>query len=99
MARIDIKQSINQADADKITACLYQQKGVNHVLVNPESRIAIFTFFPLQNSGDNIVNNFKANSGYQANRYLPSEEELKSGCPVAANSLSGKLAGYLKKVF
>jgi len=34
MARIDIKQPITQADADKITTWLYQQKGIDHVLVN-----------------------------------------------------------------
>ncbi|BAV06680.1 hypothetical protein [Filimonas lacunae] len=99
MARIDIKQDIHQSDVDKITACLYKQKGVNHVLVNPESKIAVFTFFALQNNGDNIVNNFKATSGYKAERNLPSKEELKSGCPVSSNSVSGRLAAYLKHVF
>jgi len=60
MARIDIRQEIGLADADKITAWLYRQKGVDHVLVNPQSDIVIFTFAPLQNSADRIVQDFKA---------------------------------------
>ena len=82
LARMDIKQAIGQADADKITAWLYQQKGVDHVLVNPQSDIAIFSFAPLQNDADRIVANFTREMPYKALRFKPSAEELKSGCPV-----------------
>ena len=34
MARIDIKQAITQDQANKITAWMVHQKGVDHVLVN-----------------------------------------------------------------
>jgi hypothetical protein len=37
MARIDFKQDINQEDADKITAWLYQQKGVDHIFINTKT--------------------------------------------------------------
>lgn len=99
MARIDINEAITKTDADKITTWLYQQKGVNHVLCNPESRIAVFTFFPVKANGNAIVQHLGTELGYKASRYMPSEEELRSGCPVAANSFSGKLASYIKKVF
>jgi hypothetical protein len=82
LARMDIKQAIGQADADKITAWLYQQKGVDHVLVNPQSDIAIFSFAPVQNDADRIVANFTREMPYKAQRYKPAAEKMKSGCPV-----------------
>ena len=90
LARIDIKQDIDQADAEKITAWLYRQKGVDHVMVNPQTDIAIFSFAPLQNDADRIVADFTRQMPYKALRYKPSAEEMKSGCPVAANSDRGR---------
>lgn len=100
LVRIDIKQDIDQAEADKITAWLYQQKGVDHVLVNPQSDIAIFSFAPVQNNADRIVADFSREMPYPAaQRYRPSEEEMKSGCPVAATSMSYKVYSLIKRIF
>jgi hypothetical protein len=83
MARIDIRQDINQDDSSKITTWLYQQKGIDHVLVNPKSDIVIFTFFPVKTTADRIVRDFKSNFNYKAERFVPSAADLHSGCPVA----------------
>lgn len=83
MARIDLHQRIGRADADSITAWLYRQKGVNHVLVNSLASIAVFTFAPAKNSAGGIVRAFKASLPYsKAERYLPTEVMMKSGCPI-----------------
>src|ERR1700759_1189401 len=71
MARIDVKQDMNAQDAQKISDWLYRQKGVEHVLVNPESHIAVFTFAPVLNSADKIVQEFRAALPYKAERFLP----------------------------
>ncbi len=55
MARIDLHQPIGRTDADSITAWLYRQKGVDHVLVNPKSAIAVFTFSPVLANAGQIV--------------------------------------------
>lgn len=99
MARIDIKDSIDTDDANKITSWLYQQKGINHVLVNPKTRIVVFTFFPVKTSGDQIVKNFQASFNYQATRYVPTEAEIQSGCPVISNPVGSKLYTYIKHIF
>jgi hypothetical protein len=44
MARIDFKQNITPTEANNITAWLYQQNGVAHLLCNPILKIAVFTF-------------------------------------------------------
>jgi hypothetical protein len=99
MVRVDIKQDIDQADAGKITAWLYQQKGVDHVLVNPQSDIAIFSFAPVQNNADRIVAGFKRELPYRAERYKPTAEEMKGGCPVAKTSVSYKVYAFIKSIF
>ena len=87
MARLDLKEPIQQTDADKITAWLYQQKGIDHVLANAQTGIVVFTFFPIKTSGNQIVADFKSQLPYKADRYIPTEAELKSGCPVASTSV------------
>jgi len=99
MARIDIKQDIDQTDADKITAWLYSRKGVDHVLVNPQSDIVIFSFAPVQNNANRIVADFKREMPYRAERYTPTAEEMKGGCPVAKTSVSYKVYAFIKNIF
>jgi hypothetical protein len=99
MARIDVKQDITQDDANKITAWLYQQKGIDHVLVNPKTDIVIFTFFPITTSAGQIVKDFNASLPYKGQRYLPTAEEMTTGCPVASTSVSYKVYHFFKHVF
>jgi hypothetical protein len=99
MARIDIKQDINQGDADKIATWLYQQKGIDHVLVNPQSDIVIFTFFPIKTTADRIVHDFKSYFPYKAERFVPSAADLQSGCPMASTSKTYKIYNFLKNIF
>lgn len=99
MARIDIKNSLNQADADKISTWLYQQKGVNHVLVNPQSKIVVFTYYPVKESGDQIVKNFQTSFNYDATRHIPTKEEVESGCPALPENVTTKIGSYVKRIF
>ena len=91
MARIDIKQPINQEQANEIAAWMFHQKGVDHVLVNAQTDIVIFTFAPLKANGNQIVKNFKANFKLKADRFMPSDAQMKSGCPMAASSFTYKI--------
>ena len=99
MARIDVRQDINQEDANKITAWLYQQKGIDHVLVNPQTDIVIFTFYPIKTNADQIVKDFNTSLPYKGQRYLPSAAEMTSGCPVASTSVTYKVYNFFKHVF
>ncbi len=99
MARIDIKQPIAPEDAIKITTWMYRQKGIDHVLYNPESEIVVFTFFPISTSADRIVSDFKTNFHYKAERIVATEADLKNGCPVAAGSATYKVYNFFKHIF
>lgn len=83
MARMDLKQTVSSDESDAITNWLYQQKGVDHVLCNPTTKIVVFTFSPVKNNGNDIVKKFNQSFHFSASRYIPTEEELQSGCPVA----------------
>ncbi len=99
MARIDIKQAITQRDADAITAWMYQQKGVDRVLCNPESDILVFTYFPVKTDANLIARQFKSSFNMKAERYMPTAAELKTGCPVAAGSATTKIYNSIKHIF
>ncbi|MGZ3755005.1 MAG: hypothetical protein ACXVAY_20915 [Mucilaginibacter sp.] len=98
MARIDIKQKITQDDANKITAFLAHEKGIDHALVNPETGIVIFTFFPIKTSGDQIAKDFQSNFHYDAHRIIPSDDDLKNGCPVAGATYAYKIYKFISKI-
>lgn len=99
MARIDFKQGLKNDDADKITAWLYNQNGVDRVLCNPKSGIAVFTFYPVKTSADKITSDMRSDLPYTVNRYMPSKEEMQGGCPVGAGSVSSKIYSSLTNLF
>jgi hypothetical protein len=98
MARIDIKQPLTKDDANKISAWLAHEKGVDHYLVNPQNSIVVFTFYPIKNSGNQIVEDFKGNFSYKADRFMPSAENLKHSCPVAASSYTYKIYKLISQI-
>ena len=98
MARIDIRQPITQVDANKISAWLAHENGVDHFLVNPQNSIVVFTFYPIKNSGSQIVEDFKANFNYKADRFMPTAENLKHSCPVAASSYTYKIYKLISQI-
>ena len=99
MARIDIRQDITQTDADKIAAWLCRQQGVDHVLVNPQSDIAVFTFFPIKTTANRVVSDLKAQLPYKAERFIPTEEAMQGGCPAASTSTTYKVYRFFKHIF
>ncbi len=99
MARIDITNSLNQKDAYKIKTWLYLQKGVKHVLVNPKTQIAIFTFYPAKTSGDQIVKKFQAAFNYNAKRFVPTKEEMANSCPALPENITQKISTFIKYNF
>lgn len=99
MARVDFKQDIDSTEAHAITNWLYNQKGVEHVLCNPETNIAVFTFYPVQANANDIIEDLKLAGNYKAERYLPDATAMQKGCPVSPNSGSNGISGFFKNIF
>ena len=98
MARIDIKKDITSLEAAQITAWMYQQKGIDHVLCSPESAILVFTYSPLMINADKLTENFSTNFHLPVNRILATKEDMKNGCPVSTNSIGYKALSFVKKI-
>ena len=99
MARIDIKQSINETEAGGIEKWLSSQTGVDHVLLNRETNILVFTFYPVKASANQLADNLKATFNVNAERIVPSAEQMASGCPAMGHTLTGKLYSFFAHIF
>jgi len=98
MARIDVKQQLTQQDANSITAWFYHQKGIDHVMVNPETNIVVFTFYPVKTTGYQVTKDFKNHFAYSAERFMPTAQNLKSSCPVASTSYGYKIYKIIAQI-
>lgn len=98
MARIDIREKINLTKANKISSWLSTQPGVDHVLVNPESDIVIFTYFPIKANGNQLVDRFKNTFHLKADRFVPSDKDLQKSCPVIGASYAYKIYKLIAKI-
>jgi hypothetical protein len=100
VARIDLHQKIGQPDADRIAAWLSRQKGVDHVLVNRGTAIAVFTYWPTKANPGLIVRTFRDSLPYsRAERYLPTAAEVKKGCPMTATPVTNRIYEFLTHLF
>ncbi|RFM30104.1 hypothetical protein [Deminuibacter soli] len=96
MARVDFAANVGAAQGDTVTAFLYSQPGVDHVLFNPVTHIAIFTFAPIQTSATAIIARLQQTLPYKAKRIQPSEEEMAAGCPVASNTATSRVLRFFR---
>jgi hypothetical protein len=96
MARIDIKQHIEEDDASAIEKWLSEQEGVQRVVLNRETNMIVFTFYPVKVSADQLAENLKYIFGIDATRYKPSAEQMASGCPAMSGTFTGKVFSFLK---
>jgi hypothetical protein len=100
MARIDLHERIGRTDADRITAWLSRQQGVDHVLVNPGAAIAVFTYWPQKANPGLITRELKDSLSFmRAERYLPSTADVQKGCPMTATPVTNKIYEFLKHLF
>ncbi|OMP76816.1 hypothetical protein [[Flexibacter] sp. ATCC 35208] len=91
MARMDIQQSLTAQEGEQVQAWLYAQPGVDHVLVNAGTRIAIFTYSPLLADANDIISRCGQSLHYTATRFVPSAADMQKGCPAMAQSFTGKI--------
>jgi hypothetical protein len=100
MARIDLHQRIGQADADRIAGWLRRQPGVDRVLVNHGTAIAVFTYRPGAADPGKIVRGVRDSLSFaRAERYLPTTAEIRSGCPMRATPVTNKIYEFLHQLF
>lgn len=99
MARIDVHETLRANDITGIGDWFYAQQGVDHVVINRQSNMVLFTFYPVKVSANKLAEDFASKFNYpQAVRYLPTAAEMQSGCPVAQTSASYKVYQFFKNI-
>ena len=99
MARIDIKQNIAETDAGAIEKWVSEQQGVDHVVLNRQTNILIFTFYPIKVNASQLAENLKSTFHINAERFMPTQEQASSGCPAISGSFTGKVVTIFKYLF
>lgn len=99
LARIDIKQPINESEAGSIEKWLSNQEGVGHVELNRQTDIIIFSFSPVKVSADNLALQLKTKFNLKAERFMPSAEQMKNGCPALSHTFSAKAYSIFSNIF
>jgi hypothetical protein len=99
MARIDIKQQIDETQAGSIENWLSKQTGVDHVMLNRQSDIIVLTFYPVKVSADQLTAKLSSTFNIKAERFMPGAEQMKSGCPAMGGSVLSKLSLIFTHIF
>ncbi len=98
MVRVDVNGNIQPEHATKIIAWLRSQPAVDHVAAISAGSPILFTYFPAKGNADAIVDRMNTVFQLPAKRYLPTEAEMQSGCPVAGTT-ARKAISFLQNLF
>ncbi len=96
--KIDFKQDITDADADKINTWLHKQKGVENVSCNAANDFAVAIVHPALYNPDQLVSDLETSLNYKAKRFIPSQKDMQNGCPVATTSWTYKIYNYFSRI-
>lgn len=96
--RIDFKQDITNGDATKIVDWLYKQKGVENANCNSDGDFAVALMHPGVYDPDKLVANMQISLNYKCIRFIPTQQQMQSGCPVATTSWTYKFYNYFSHI-
>lgn len=100
MSRIDFKEPIDSLEATKIKNAVNSLPGIDGSLFNTSNGIFVYAFYPEKQNDKNVWNRIMSIRKYNAVRYIPDPEKLKSGCPVMnKNSFSYRAIVYFYSIF
>ncbi len=100
LARIDFKEPIDSNQIAEIRNVLHSQKGIKHSLFNPQEDILVYAFDPEEQQSAEVYNILQKETGYKAERYVVSAEDLAGSCPVIdKNSITYRISSGFQKLF
>lgn len=85
LSRIDFKQPIDAAEANKIKSFVASMEGVDATFFNTSQGTLVYTYAVGKQTSDNVFKQLIAFGHYQAQRYMVTPGESAGGCPVMAN--------------
>src|SRR5882672_7472218 len=82
LSRIDFKEPVNPAEADKIRSYVSHLEGVQGTYFNMANGILVYAFDPGRQSSLNVFNGLIHYGHYKAERYTVDESTAQTGCPA-----------------
>ena len=100
MARIDFKEALDGTKANKARNIVACTPNVSYAFINIQSGMLVYSFDAKNQTSLNVYNNLKSKLDCNAERYIVSAEQAKTGCPVLdnKNSFSSKLTRLIAKL-
>ncbi|MBL7999462.1 MAG: hypothetical protein JNL32_12600 [Candidatus Kapabacteria bacterium] len=102
LARIDFKQPLETEEFDRIEGFVRSQHGVTQTYFNKNDRILVYAFHNSQQNSADVFRALSQNTPFKAERFIPSQESMKNGCPVGGErsaSLFRRTGKFLHKIF
>lgn len=101
LSRIDFKQDIDAAEAEKIKAFVGSMNGVEGSHFNVEADVLVYTYASGTQNSTDVFNAVVKMGNYKAQRYVVSQEQSKNGCPVSTDkkSFSYRLTTIVNNIF
>lgn len=95
MSRIDFNQPVDSVEGAKIQSFVNHIDGVQKSYFNLEDDILVYAFYNDRQTSQNVFNELMASGDYNAEKYVVSEDDKKTGCPaMSGGSVTGLLLVY-----
>lgn len=101
LSRIDFKQTIDSAEANKIRSFVGHLEGIESTYFNVKDGILVYTYAVGKQTSINVYNQLINYGHYNAERYIVDASALKTGCPMMADkkSFTYQISYYISKLF
>lgn len=100
LSRIDFKQPIDQAEANKIRSFVAGMEGVDATFFNIQQGTLVYTYAEGRQTSENIFNQLIQFGKYKAQRYMVTSDQAANGCPVIGNdnSLKSRFTRFIANI-
>lgn len=101
LSRIDFKQELDSAEAQKIRHYACSLPGVKNAVINLNQKTLVVGYLNTVQTADKLFKQIIEYGNYQAVKFVPVESAQNSGCPAGydTNSFSNKISSLINKWF
>jgi hypothetical protein len=100
LSRIDFKEPIDSAEANKIRNFVHGLDGVDNTYFNIPAGMLVYGYLPEKQSSENVYNQLMSHGHYKAERFIVDASQVAKGCPVMdPNSFGYRMSTVISKIF
>jgi hypothetical protein len=100
LSRLDFKQTIDSAEANKITGFVGHLPGVQKAYFNPADSVLIYGYIVGKQNSTTVYDDLMAYGHYKAVKFVVDPAMVAKGCPVFdKSSFTYRISAFLSKIF